>query len=165
MKHLIFSLFLLAGLSAFGQTKAEKKEAEQKAYEDLKNQVNNSDFQLIANWANTQRGRRINLIGTPNYLNFGKKKIKADLPYFGVAQMSNYNSPGGIIFELENPEVVKEFNDKKRSIVFKFSAKNGNEAFNCTLTLYKNNTATFSVFSSHRDNISYDGNITFKALE
>ena len=105
------------------------------------------------------------MYNNPNYLNFSKKKIKSDLPYFGVAQMSNYNSPGGIIFELEDPEVIKEFNDKKLSIIFKFSAKNGNEAFNCTLTLYKNDTATFSVFSSHRDNISYDGNITFKELE
>ncbi|MFD1314133.1 DUF4251 domain-containing protein [Namhaeicola litoreus] len=162
MKHLFIFLFFLTSLNVFGQTKVEKKAAEQKAYENLKTQLNNTDFQFIADWANTQKGRRINLIGNPNFLNYGDTKIEADLPYFGVAQMTGYNSTGGIKFIQENPVIKKELNDKKQNIILKFEAQNGNESFNCTLTLFKNNTATLSVFSSNRNSISYDGRITFK---
>ncbi|MGB5263102.1 MAG: DUF4251 domain-containing protein, partial [Lutimonas sp.] len=62
-------------------------------------------------------------------------------------------------------EVPKDINDKKQIIILKFSTRSGSESFNCTMTLYKNNTATLSIISNQRDNISYDGNITFKALE
>ncbi|WMI70316.1 DUF4251 domain-containing protein [Mangrovimonas sp. YM274] len=167
MRKLIICMVLLCvSVPLEAQTKSEKKalkrEQEREAFLKTKTLVEGEVFTFSADWATTQKGRRINLIGNPNFLRFDHGKIDADLPYFGVAQVAGYgsSSSGGVVVKGNMYNETKKVDEKKRRIVISFSVKNTSENFNMILTVYGNGNAILSVGSSNRNRISYDGKIT-----
>ena len=145
------------------QTKAEKKEAkEEKAqneYETVQALINSNEYIFEADWAMTQKGRRVSLIGNPNYLKINNKDAKAQLPYFGVVQNASYGGNAGIEFESELTEYKIKNNDKKKKIVITSKAKNKSEQFELTLTIYHSGSASLYVSSISRNGITYDGKL------
>lgn len=160
MKYLVvlFMILSVSGLNA--QTKKEKKAAEEKVFEEVKSLLESMEFTFTADWANPLGGQRINLINNPNSLIFSESLIEADLPYFGVAQIASYGGNTGIDFKIENPEVEKEFNERKEKYLIRFRGKNSTEVLNCILTVFKNKNASLNVQSSNRNSINYDGRIS-----
>ncbi|WP_066217854.1 DUF4251 domain-containing protein [Formosa haliotis] len=141
------------------ERKAAKKEKEAQEFANMKTLIDTKQYTFEGDWATTQSGKRITLIGNPNYLNIDKTKAKAELPFFGVAQSIPYGGDGGIKFdgELKNYEV--SYNDKKRIVIVNFSATNGTETFDCTLRIYGPETTTLNINSTNRNTINYDGRI------
>jgi len=165
MKKTIIICFVLFGSLQFinAQTKSEKKEAkaekEQKEYNTIQALINTNMYVFEADWATTQKGRRVNLIGDPNYLKINNKTAEAQLPYFGVVQRASLSGDAGIKFESELAEYKIENNDKKKKTIITSKAKNKSEQFSLTLTVYHGGSASLYISSNSRNGITYDGNV------
>ncbi|WP_159023539.1 DUF4251 domain-containing protein [Formosa sp. L2A11] len=163
-KHVILLIILVFGINlTFSQTRAEKKaikkEKQEQEYVAVKTLLETSKFTFEADWATTQGGKRISLIGNPNFLKVNDTITEADLPYFGVAHMAAYGDDGGIKFEGPYKEYQLSYNDKKQTGTVKYSINNDSENFKVTLTVYGPDTATLTVYCSNRNSITFDGNI------
>lgn len=164
MKHLLI-IFLLGGLAvqSTAQTRAEKKQAkkelQQKSFMELKEWFEKGEFEFVAEWANTQKGRRVNLISNPNSLIVRHAVLNADLPYFGVVQVGNMSGDGGI--NVEDEPLLQEkikYNEKKFRLIYSFEVKTQRgELLNCIFTIQANQTASLSIRSSQRNQITYTG--------
>lgn len=145
------------------QTKAEKKalkaEAAQKGYAKMKAMIDSGIYTFVADWANSQRGGRINLTNNPNYLKMDNENSDAYLPYFGVVQVPSMSGNAGIEFSGPVRNYQVEYNDKKQKALIRFNAKNSSESFNLTLTVFHNGNASLALSSSGRNSISYDGKV------
>jgi len=164
-KTIIICLAFIASMHFVNaQTKAEKKEAkEEKAqneYEATQALINSNAYVFEATWARTQKGRRINLVGNPNYLKINNNTSKAQLPYFGVVQSVPYGGDGGISFESELSEYKVEKNDKKKKIIITYKAGNTSEQYSLTLTVYHSGSASLFINSISKNGITYDGMVT-----
>ncbi|MEN8187526.1 MAG: DUF4251 domain-containing protein [Bacteroidota bacterium] len=163
MKKLVLAILFIAFIIPLNaQTKKElKNEAEAKEYADMKSLVDSKEYVFEADWASTQKGRRINLISNPNFLRMDQENADIDMPYFGVVQSPSvgFGGEGGIVFKgaVDNYDV--QYNDKKQKAVIKFKAKGKSDHFTFTLTVFKNNNATLYVSSNSRNGISYDGKV------
>ncbi|UXX79607.1 DUF4251 domain-containing protein [Reichenbachiella carrageenanivorans] len=161
---LIIILVALGTVQA--QSKAEKrqakKEAKAQAFVALKTFFAQGDFKFVAEWATTQKGRRINLQSNPNSFIKTGDQATAQLPYFGVAQVAPMGGDVGINIEdatLSNEEI--EYNEKKFRLLYSFDTKSSNgELLSCKMTIQANKTAILMVMSSQRNNITYEGTIT-----
>lgn len=168
MKHLLITLVLFTLLTpSMAQSRAEKKAAKraqkEKSYAELKTFFEKGDFKFVAEWADTQKGRRINLLSNPNSFEQKDNKINASLPYFGVVQVATMSGDSGIQVEDQSPEKQEvKFNDKKYRIIYRFNVNTsrGNEVLSCIFTIQENKDATLSVRSTQRNQISYTGAIS-----
>jgi len=164
MKKIVLTLLILIFMvPAIAQTKAEKKKMKQekaaKGYALLKDLVNKGQINFEADWATTNTGLRINLIGNPNFLKIDGKKADIDMPFFGTAHSASvgFDGNGGIIFKGEIDNYSVDFNDKKQHVTIKFSTKEKSKSFDFTLTLFGNKNGSLSVSSNSRSNITYSG--------
>lgn len=162
-------LFLFVGLLVStniltAQTKEEKKVMKEKKtleqYNAAKALINSASYSFEAQWATTQRGKRINLASNPNSLIIVNNNAKADLPYFGVAQNIPYGGDGGINFDREMEDYQVTFDDKKHKVNIRFKVKNKSESFSIILTIYNSESASLSINSNNRNSINYDGTIS-----
>ncbi|WP_189663025.1 DUF4251 domain-containing protein [Polaribacter sp. IC073] len=100
----------------------------------------------------------INLIGNANFFRIKNDSIHIDLPYYGEQQMSTgYTSGSGIKFEGKASETSKVYNERKGAYIIAYSVQAKDENYEIMLTLYANNKSNLNVNSSHRSNISYNG--------
>lgn len=165
MKKIILIILLLSFIIPISaQSRAEKKkikeEKEIEEYAYLKNFIKSNKFDFEADWATTNKGRRINLTGNANYLKIDNKDADIYLPFFGTAHSGSvgFGGNGGIEFKGAIKNYSVKFNDKKRLVTIKFSAKEKSENFDFSLTLYGNKNANLTVSSNSRSNMSYSGN-------
>jgi len=164
MKNIFLLIMaLVISSNVFAQTKAEKKamkaKAEQEELAKTKALIDSGTFTFVADWANSQKGGRINMMSNPNFLKIENETADAYLPYFGVVQTPSMSGQGGIEFSGDVTDYTVEFNDKKQKTLIRFNAKNGSESFTINLTVFKNGNASLIVSSSGRNSISYDGKI------
>ena len=161
---MLFVIFSLANTLVEAQTKEEKKrlkeETAQKEYEATKLLIDSGSYTFQANWANTQKGRRINLQGNPTYLKMDDGNVDAYLPYFGNIQSPTIGGGGAIEFEGTVKNYKAKYNDKKKKATILFNAKNTSENFDINLSIYKSGSASLSISSNKRNSITYDGIIT-----
>ncbi len=162
MKKIYLAILFFAMIIPL-QAQSKKELKEQKAkenYAKTKELVNSKNFVFEADWASTQKGRRINLTTNPNFLKVQGDQVIADMPYFGVAQSAiGYSGDAGIKFETAPEKYSVDFNDGKYKITVKFDARNKSENFNTVLTIFKNGNASLSISSNSRNHISYDGKV------
>jgi hypothetical protein len=149
----------------FSQSKSEKKKLKEekslKEFEMTKSLINSHAYMFVANWAGTQKGRRIDLTTNPNSLKIEKDQADIYLPYFGIVHSSSYGlkDEGGIVFNGTVNNYKVEINDEKQKITISFSAKGKNDQFDFTLTVFKNKNSSLLVYSNIRNSINYDGNL------
>ena len=156
----IVTLILIISNPILAQSKKElKKQTEQKEYTKTKKLIEGGIYTFEATSANTQKGRRIDLTTSFNSLKINNVHAVADLPFFGISQVSSFKGDGGIKFDTENIDYKIEHNEKKHRITIKFKAKNKTEVFDLFLTIYADASATLNVSSSHRDFMSYRGDV------
>ncbi len=165
MKKIILTILLLSFIIPLSaQSRKEKKkikeEKEIEEYVSLKDFVDSNKVNFEADWATTNTGKRINLIGNSNYLKIDNKETDIYLPFFGTAHSGSvgFGGNGGIEFKGAMDNYSVKFNDKKRLATIKFSAKEKSENFDFTLTLYGNKNANLTVSSNSRSNMNYSGN-------
>ena len=161
---ILTTLFIFIIDSSYAQTKKELKQQEKiEKYKAMKALVENGKLSFEANTAFTQGGKRVDLTTNPNSLIINGELSEADMPYFGVVQITSFDSDNGINFKNEATDYDINYNDKKQKITIKFSAKNKSENFNLTLIISNDGFATLNIISSHRNIINYNGHV--KALE
>lgn len=165
---ILFSLFVFVGNSIFAQTKEDKKAKKaataEKEYQAMKAIINAEVFTFEGEWANSQSGRRINLISNPTFIKMDAKKADAYLPFFGTAQVGGYGAGGAIEFIGEVQNYTVTFNDKTQKATIKFSSKSKTtESFDVTINVFGSLSASVNINSSSRSTMNYSGRI--KPLE
>jgi hypothetical protein len=164
----IFLLLFVTVAAVFGQDRQSKREAkkaaEEKSYQLTKEIIESGEFYFVADWATTQKGRRINLISNPNEFKISDQEAQAKMPYFGAVQMYDMSGEGGINIDGPIEDYQVKYNDKKRrvSVTFKARSSKGNETYACTFNIGAAGGTSLGITSGARNRISYSGQI--KAL-
>jgi len=160
---LIMTLAIFTNL-AYSQTKEEKKqqkeELAQKEYESIKKLIDSKMYVFNATWLTTQGGRRIDIMGNINQVELKNNRSKASLQYFGVVTVSRFSSDGGVEFDSEIEGYKVKYIDKKKKIIISYNAKNKAESFEVTITVFKNGSAFVDLYSSYKNSITYEGDIS-----
>ena len=147
----------------------------------LQEMVDSNAFRLDAQWANplaTQGvnaiavsgllplGRstpnRIDIFGTPSYIEFKNDSVFAILPYYGERQFMRKYPPtdAGIRFKGVPRDLEIAFDEKKRQYNFNFDIKSDTgEGFTVNGILFGNMNTTFYINSTDRLSIAYSGSI------
>lgn len=142
--------------------------------ENLQKVVDEKNFEITANsatpiaFANT-RGlenllppgsnlANINLINIQNYIKVKNDSLQITLPYYGELQIANaYNADAGINFEGFPTIANFKFNKNKSAYEIDYVVELKNETLKIFITLFANNRSNFSINSSNRTGINYDG--------
>ncbi len=155
-------IFFVASIPSEAQTKAElKQEKKEKDYQNMVSIIKSRNYQYEAQWANPIGGNRINLLTTPNYLNFKDNKMDLHFPFFGTLQTVNTYSTSdiGINFKGEPQNYRVKYDDKKQKITIRFDGDTEGEFLEFNLTIGGEGNAYLVVNSSGRSTINYDGTI------
>ncbi len=155
--------FILLLMLACGGVKNSGSVGDVKDFEKLSELVNSREFEIENEWLMPLGGSMINLIGNSNFIRFKGDSVNVFLPYYGVRHSGGgYGRDGGINYKgpAKNLNITE---DKGRNnILLNFEGREGNENLQFFITLFPGGSATTSVNSSHRESISYRGDI--KAL-
>lgn len=147
----------------YAQTKEEKKQLKEKLaqeeFESTKKLIDSKMYVFDATWLTTQNGRRINIMGNINQIEVKNDSTKASLQYFGVVTVSRFSSEGGVKFDDKIEDYKVKYNDKKRKIIISYTAKNKAEKYDVAITVFKNGSAFVDLYSTYRNNITYEGTI------
>lgn len=101
----------------------------------------------------------INLVNTQNNFTVKNDSIYLDMPFYGERRFSSgYGTDAGLQFEGIPENVQSSFNQKKNTYEFEYLLKTKTESLQISLTLFANKTSRFTVNSSHRSTITYNGN-------
>ncbi len=153
----LFVLLFLATYSVFGQTKAEKKEAQ---YAEIKELIASGEFVFVADRAIPRGGSSISLVTNPNYLKVVNDSTTAYMPFFGERFAGGgFGEPGAIAFETKIEDQMVKYDDKKDKITIKFSAKNNYDRFGLVLEIGRSGWANLLIRSIDRSTISYYGRV------
>lgn len=168
MKKLVvlIALFTFVINPIIGQSKNEKKAAKaEKAlqeYSAMKSLINSGDFEFIGDWANSQSGKRINLMSNPTSLKMENKEVDGYLPFFGTSRGGGgaYGGNGAIEFKGSPEGYAVEFDDKKQRASIKFSIKgtNSSEKHDIIMTVFGSGSSTVNITSTNRSVMNYTGN-------
>jgi hypothetical protein len=148
--------FLFLALFFFQCTSSKKATAIQPG--DASTMINAHEFKFIADRVTPLRGRMRQL--TSSYdVTVKKDSLVSYLPYFGRAYQAPMDpSKGGIQFT--STQFSYEVNaDKKNSWNVVIKPKDQPDVQQFLFTIFENGTATLNVTSTHRDPISFYGNI------
>ena len=154
-------LFTIFTISGFAQEKSKKQLKEDKKLEkqqQLEALLNSKTFVFNANTAIPQGSKPVNLTAI-YYVKFSPDAIESYMPFYGNA----YNGAGiggdtGMKFE-GKPEDFTVAKGKKNYIVNALVAGQ-NDTYQISLSVGFKGSATLSIGSNNRSNISYNGEIT-----
>ena len=110
-------------------------------------------------------GNTANRITISGYdITFKNDSISGQLPYYGEQQLSSasYNGNMGIVFN-DKPQSFTLTKHKKRdAYIIKFNINDTEdpvETYRIIITVFSNNTADVNIIPSHRNGISYKGQL------
>jgi hypothetical protein len=159
MKKLVFTLitvFLLFAVTEGQNSRKEKRKAREKANtEQLKQLIDNRNFEFFAQSANPMGGSVIHLT-SPYTLDIRNDSVRAFLPYYGVAYYAEYGGgEGGIKFE-EKAE-SSEWKISKNGYDIAFKIKTTKDLYNLHLYISKDGYGNLQVSCINRQPISFYG--------
>ncbi|MBO0323176.1 DUF4251 domain-containing protein [Muricauda sp. CAU 1633] len=174
--HLGIWILIVAAMGCGGT----KTTASAEEIEALDNLVANRSFEIQARWArpmpsqalnsisnaqllpNGSNASRIDITGNASYLRLVGDQVEADLPYYGERQMSGGYDPQrtGIQFEGPPENLQIERNSKTMGYTMRFNINNGIESFQVVAQLMPSRASSFSIVSSHRTQIRYEGTLS-----
>ena len=121
--------------------------------------IESKDFTIVARHANPMRGRQIYLSSEYD-LRIKNDSAVAFLPYFGVAYSAPYGgSEGGIKFAEPMINYSAKANKKSDGWSIRFSVMAKECLYDIFMNVFDNGSATFTVSSFNRDNITFDGTV------
>lgn len=153
---LALSILILTGCSASSST--AKKEQRAARYEQTAALIESGSYQFTARSASPSGVRTVQITSTYTF-DVKDGIYKAYLPYFGRAHTASYGGNGGVEFEGEPDNLSVTKDDNKQSVVVKFQIKNGDETYDCLLSVVGGGNATLTVSSTKRQAISYNGSL------
>tara|TARA_R110002096_G_C14338257_1_gene701926 strand:+ start:163 stop:696 length:534 start_codon:yes stop_codon:yes gene_type:complete len=142
--------------------------------ENLKETATSKNFTIISDSANptalmNTRGienllppgnnlANISLVNIQNNFTIKNDSIFLDMPFYGERRFGGgYGTESGLQFEGIPEKVESSFNPKKNTYEFEYLLNTKTESLRISLTLFANKTSRFTVNSSHRSTITYNG--------
>ena len=159
-RNILLLVLILCSATLFAQSKKElKAEAVAKEFKAMNALIDAKKFELQADWATSQNGRRVNLTTSSNMIKIENDSANIYLPYFGTmtsggAAMTN---DGGINFIGVIDSYEKTVNEKKQQMTVKFSTITSNDKYDFFMTIYKGGNTLVTLNSNYRSVIKYDG--------
>lgn len=152
---LMLLLALLVGLPTLSaQSKKEKEVLKKAAVKEL---ILSENYKIDVTSAIPMRGRSIPL--TSSYsLEIRNDSIISHLPYYGRAYSIPYGGGSGLIFKAPIKEYTMEL-DKKGKARIKFKARNPEDLYEFSVTIYDNGSANIDVNMQNRQSISFLGEL------
>lgn len=156
---LVISVFLLA-VSAFCQTRAERKAAEEAAVMEMVNDTTyiiNVTSALPMGWKTVQ-------LSSYYSLEVAKDTVISCLPYFGRAYSVPYGGGKGLVFD----GVAKDYkvtDGKDGSKEIGFTVTNEEDSYTFNLSVYPGGSAHINVSSGKRQPISYTGRVSMEIYD
>ncbi len=148
---ILFAIFAIT--IGHSQRKREKVEFDP----EIKEQIDNREFKVIARTALPQGWKSVALNGN-DYVRIDGDSLYSALPYYGRAYSAPYGGGEGLNFESEIEEYsVKD--GKKGSVIIKFEARSRDDEHTYTLTIYPDCSAYIDVSSNDKQSISFMGEI------
>ncbi|MEO6870206.1 MAG: DUF4251 domain-containing protein [Ginsengibacter sp.] len=126
---------------------------------DIKSMIDSSRFVFNADRVNPLRGRTRYL--TSSYdVTVKKDSVESYLPYFGRAYQAPMDpSKGGIQFTSTNFSYVVNSGSKDDQWDVVIKPKDNSDVQEMRFNIFSNGTASLNVISTHKDAISFTGNI------
>lgn len=152
-------LIITAGFSATlsAQTKQEKKEQKKQAVKEL---IVSENYKIDVRTASPMTGRPVQL--TSHYsLEIKNDSVFSHLPYYGRAYSIPYGGGEGLIFKAPLKEYKMKMG-KKGDAKIEFSARNPEDEFKYTITVFTNGSASINVSMQNRQSIGYQGELDMK---
>ena len=176
-KTILITIIALVVLWSCGSSKKTSFTAEQK--NQLHQLVADKNFEINSEWANPLPStalnsiansgllapgntvNRINLIGNTNFLIIKGDSIKAKLPYYGERRIATTYNSYNVGIELNGllKDWKTEFDEHKKRYILRFQANQNTENYDFNITIFPNRRTDINVNSTHRNNISYSGNV------
>jgi hypothetical protein len=101
----------------------------------------------------------ISLINIQNNFTIKNDSVFLDMPFYGERRFaSGYGTETGLQFKGKPDRLKTSFNSKKNKYVLEYWLNAKTESLRISLSLFANKTSRFTVNSSHRSTITYDGN-------
>jgi hypothetical protein len=151
---LLSSIFLVFTGFQPSDRKVKKLQKEKEMYE----LIDAGHFRFVARSANSALGN-FNNLGVIYDLVFDSLKIKADLPFYGVAYSVPYGGSGGVKFDLTAGKIEKVWNQKKKLFTITTEVADQQESYSIHLSAGVGGFADLQINFRNRQMISYYGNI------
>lgn len=140
----------------------------------LNNVISKKSFEINANsatpiaFANTRgienlfppgsNAAIVNLASIQNCIKIKNDSLLLNLPYYGELQIViGYNSEAGLKFEGIPSESNISFNEKKNNYLLRYKVNVKNKSLQIVITMFASKRSSFSINSSSRTPILYDG--------
>ncbi len=180
IKTLVCSLGLFTMLFAVSCKSSEPSVENTAALNQLEQQLTNGDFKIDINTvfpfntnATTQvlnnltryTGNTANRINVNGYeLTFKNDSIMGQLPYYGEQRMGRgaYGTTMGVVLNGKPTDYSLTKHPKKEAYIMQFDIDDGEESvenYKVIITFYTSNIADLTFASSHRNSISYRGEV------
>lgn len=163
MKTMMLLLFLsFSVMTGFAQEKTKKQlkeERELAKQKEIEALIESKEFEFVANRANPQGMRSIDMTTNDNFLRFKKDTIHSEMPFFGRAYggVGYGSNSGGLDFK----GLAKDYSIKKdkKNYTIKANVKENTDSYQIILNIYFNGGAYLSISSNNRSTIGYNGEI------
>ena len=163
MKTIIMTFFLsFSVLIGFAQEKTkqqikeEQKAIKQKEVEAL---VDSKEYEFVADRANPQGTRSIDMTTNDNFFRFKKDSIHSEMPFFGRAYSGVAYGGGGGGLDFEGPMKDYSIVKGKKDYTIKVDVRGDSESYSILLKVFFNGNASLTINSSNRSSINYNGKI------
>ncbi len=161
--YLLIVFLIIVSLTQAQDTKSKKaikQEKNELAFQESKLLIEGLNYEFIADQANPQGGKTINLTTNPNHVKIIGDSLDSYLPYFGKSYSAAYgNTDSGIKCSVKYTDYEVTFNDKKLQQIVKFSGKGNNDIYRFTFTISSSGSATLFATSNNKSGISYFGKV------
>jgi hypothetical protein len=159
----ILLIVFISGVDTFAQDKGKKSRRERRLEKEqikkaiIKNQLENKNFIFEASHANPLSGSTVYL--TSSYdIHVKNDSVYSYLPYFGVAYHVDYGARNSA-FEFNLPITDYQYEHTEKGYTIKFKAKNKMDLVEFHLNISELGYTTLQINSTHRQSISYYGEI------
>ena len=155
-------LLLFMGTTLISQEKSKKQLRAERAIEKQKQteaMINAKEFVFVGETALPTGFRTVNLSSNTNYVKFHPDRIESYMPYFGKAYSGiGFGGDNGLKFDGKPEDYTVTKGAKNYQINATVKGKNDN--FKLSLSVGFEGSATLSIFSNYRSQISYNGEIS-----
>ena len=161
MKKILLTICIsLMALSAFSQTRADRRAAEEAAVMQM---VNDTTYMISVTTALPMGWRTVNLSSYYS-LEVAKDTVISHLPYFGRGYSIPYGGGKGLVFDgrIRDYEMT-DTEDGGKDI--SFSVENEEDRYQFNLSIYPSGSAHINVNPGKRQPISYTGRVSLDMRE
>jgi hypothetical protein len=160
MIFIFAALFLAAGsLDASDRRNRKQDENERREqFSEMAERIEKGDFVFRARRAHPTGAPTVDLTGRNSIMAFENGRAEARLPFFGRARNIRYGQRGGINFRGDMYDVRLDKNHDRMRIRYSFTVRDF-DTYRVSMDISHNGTASVTVISNNRSQISYHGEI------